>query len=233
MPNENKTPILTIVRHGQTNSNTERIADGWMDTPLNEPGLAQAKATGKALKDVKFHHAISSDLPRANQTCRLILEENESSDIYAENIIMNKLLRERSYGIFEGKSCEVVAEFREKYGIDSAPKNGESSADVDSRAREFLKSLGGKGKDNESMESILVVSHGGLMSKMFLVIFNEMNCEISFNIKNAPDFKVNEIPCIENTSISRFEIDLCSEDHTIKTIKCIQLCNIDHLNEMS
>merc|ERR1712241_143063 len=202
-----------------------------MDTPLNDTGLAQAKAAGKALKDIKFHHAISSDLPRANQTCRIILEENKSSNICAENIILDKLLKERSYGIFEGKSREVVAEFREKYGIDSAPENGESGADVDSRAREFLKSLRSIGKDNESMQSILVVSHGGLMSKMLLVIFNEVNCEISFNIKSAPDFNVNEIPYIDNTSISRFELDICSKGNTIKTMKCIQLCNTDHLNE--
>jgi len=42
---------------------------------LNDIGLKQARAAGNALKDVTFHQAYSSDLSRANMTCKIILEE--------------------------------------------------------------------------------------------------------------------------------------------------------------
>ena len=58
-----------------------------MDTFLNEFGERQAKAAGKALKDVTFHQAYSSDLKRANKTCQLIVDENQSSAITSEHVI--------------------------------------------------------------------------------------------------------------------------------------------------
>ena len=38
MANKSRTIILTVVRHGQTNANKERVIHGWTDTPLNETG---------------------------------------------------------------------------------------------------------------------------------------------------------------------------------------------------
>ena len=102
MDTQSKTLILTIVRHGQTHANIERLVHGWTDTPLNETGVKQAKAAGKALKDVKFHQAFSSDLQRANKTCQIILAENQASNILPENIKQEILLRERNFGIYEG-----------------------------------------------------------------------------------------------------------------------------------
>merc|ERR1711983_388318 len=106
---------MTIVRHGQTNANKERAIHGWTDTPLNAIGLKQAQAAGKALKDLEFHLAFSSDLQRANKTCQLILEENQASDISAESIKKDKLLRERNFGILEGEIYDLVSEFQKMF----------------------------------------------------------------------------------------------------------------------
>ena len=43
MSTERKLIILTIVRHGATDSNKQGIAHGSTDTPLNNLGLKQAK----------------------------------------------------------------------------------------------------------------------------------------------------------------------------------------------
>ena len=40
---------------------------GFIDPPLNEFGEKQAETAGKALKDVIFHQAYSSDLKRAHR----------------------------------------------------------------------------------------------------------------------------------------------------------------------
>ena len=43
MSTQRKTIILTIVRHGATDSNKQGIAHGSTDTPLNDLGIKQAK----------------------------------------------------------------------------------------------------------------------------------------------------------------------------------------------
>ena len=121
-----KTIILTIVRHGNTDANVNRIIHGWVDTPLNDTGVKQAKEAGKALTNVIFHHAYSSDLQRANKTCQLILEENKKSSNGSENITKDELLRERGFGIFENASYDVIPDAVEKHGDHFTPENGES-----------------------------------------------------------------------------------------------------------
>merc|ERR1712156_706214 len=74
-----------------------------------------------------------SDLQRAFKTCQLILEENQRSAISGEDVKKDKLLRERNFGIFEGKSYDLVAEFRKKYGEYHPIENGESGVDVENR----------------------------------------------------------------------------------------------------
>ena len=60
---------MTIVRHGQTDANIKRIVDGQgMDSPLNNVGLQEAQAAGKALQNLTFNTAYSSDLKRAHKT---------------------------------------------------------------------------------------------------------------------------------------------------------------------
>ena len=74
MTTQSKTIIFTIVRHGQTDANIKGMIDGQgLDSPLNDTSLQQAKAAGKALKNVTFHTAFSSDLKRADKTCQIIL----------------------------------------------------------------------------------------------------------------------------------------------------------------
>jgi len=58
---------LYIVRHGETAWNKERRIQGQLDVPLNEVGTAQAASVGRALKDVHFIKAFSSDLQRASK----------------------------------------------------------------------------------------------------------------------------------------------------------------------
>ena len=93
MDSQIKTVILTIVRHGNTDANVKRIIHGWVDTPLNDTGMKQAQKAGKALTNVLFHHAYSSDLQRASKTCQLILEGNKKSSINVETIIKDKLYK--------------------------------------------------------------------------------------------------------------------------------------------
>ena len=71
---------IYIVRHGQTYINRYDKMQGWCDTPLTDEGIKGAKDAGKALSDIPFDIAISSDLKRASDTCDYIINENCNRD---------------------------------------------------------------------------------------------------------------------------------------------------------
>src|SRR5579872_7049036 len=93
---------LYIVRHGETQWNVERRVQGQIDTPLTEHGKEQAKALGNLFKTIHFDAVFSSDLLRAQRTAELITLEKKLA------VVTSELLRERSFGSFEGKYLEEI-----------------------------------------------------------------------------------------------------------------------------
>jgi broad specificity phosphatase PhoE len=89
---------LYVTRHGKTMFNNVHRAQGWSDTPLTKPGVEVAKQLGRGLKDVKFISAYSSDLGRARQTARIVLETK------GDKVQINEMegLRETCFGDYEG-----------------------------------------------------------------------------------------------------------------------------------
>jgi len=66
------TPTTVIlVRHGQTIYNAQGRFQGFLDIPLSDNGLAQAKLLAKSLKDYPIDVFISSPLERAYVTTKL------------------------------------------------------------------------------------------------------------------------------------------------------------------
>ena len=198
MAGQSKTIILTIVRHGQTDKNKNPILHGWRSNnpPVNSFGKKQAQAAGKALKNVMFDQAYSSNLQRANLTCQLILEENQLSAIGAENIKRDQRINER--------------------------KLGENELSVKNRAKEFISTL----CELENAQSILIVSHRSLIRRMFHTLFHEMNCSMPSDLETLPDLRPS------NTAISKFNIEIYTENNSIKTIQCKELFNVAHLNDL-
>lgn len=81
--------------------NTTEQAQGWSDTPLTDEGIAIAEQLGKGLKndEVEFVSAYSSDLGRARETAKLVLQNNGQKDLqYTED----QRFREVCYGVYEG-----------------------------------------------------------------------------------------------------------------------------------
>jgi len=69
-----KKVTLYIVRHGETEFNTQIRVQGWCDSPLTEGGREIAARLGKGIKDIEFACAWSSGLGRAKDTTGIILE---------------------------------------------------------------------------------------------------------------------------------------------------------------
>jgi broad specificity phosphatase PhoE len=104
MEKENKENYCTLylVRHGETEWNVQKINQGQSESYLTEKGIEQAKETAEILKDINFDAIFSSDLDRTYRTAEIIKLDRELI------IQTSKLLRERSYGSFEGKHADVL-----------------------------------------------------------------------------------------------------------------------------
>ena len=103
---------LVLIRHGESQWNLENRFTGWKDVDLSPKGMEEAKAAGKALKEIGlvFDIAYTSYLKRAIKTLNFVLEEMD--ELY---IPVNKSwrLNERHYGALQGLN---KAETAKKYG---------------------------------------------------------------------------------------------------------------------
>ncbi len=88
---------LYLVRHGETEWNVKGITQGQTNSSLTDNGKQQALNTANELKGVLFDAVFSSDLTRAKDTAEII---KLNRDIITQT---SELLRERSFGSFEGK----------------------------------------------------------------------------------------------------------------------------------
>lgn len=150
---------LYIVRHGETDWNKMGKYQGITDVPLNENGLAQAKACGEALSHVHFDRILSSDLSRALVTAESI-RRNRSIPISTD-----KRLRELNFGDWEALLFSeieerwpgLIDEMYLKPHIVRVP-NGESFKELQERAwaglEEFISA-------NDEEEILLITCHGG------------------------------------------------------------------------
>lgn len=98
-----------FVRHGETYFNRFCRLQGWSDTPLTEKGEQDAVAVGKALSSLHVDYLFSSDMMRAINTAKLLIQQNPNTDIKEPE--QNKLFREVFYGSFEGFGNEEGAIF--------------------------------------------------------------------------------------------------------------------------
>ena len=177
------TTRLCIVRHGETAWNAEHRVQGQLDIPLNNIGLRQAQAVGRALKDERFDAIYSSDLVRARQTADPI------ANILSMKILLEKDLRERHYGIFERLTyAEVKVRYPEDYARfeardpEYAFRTGESLRNFSARSISIITRIAGSHPDR----SVLVFTHGGVLDKLYRSITGlPLSAPRDFGIPNA------------------------------------------------
>lgn len=131
---------LFIVRHGETESNRQRLALGRADVPLNDLGRKQAARLAEALTGEPIAAVFSSPLSRARETAGGIAEA------LALDAQVDESLIEMDVGELDGLD---FAEVRQMYpgfietwlssdGPEEPMPGGESLRDVQRRASEFL-----------------------------------------------------------------------------------------------
>ena len=145
---------LVVWRHGLTTYNEERRFQGQSDVPLNEAGRAQAAEAARYLAALRPSAIFSSDLSRASATADALAR------LTGLPVLLDKDLRERSGGSWEGLTASEIAE---RYPIERAtwtPPDGESSVAVADRASAALERIA----DGLAGGSIAVaVGHGAAL----------------------------------------------------------------------
>jgi 2,3-bisphosphoglycerate-dependent phosphoglycerate mutase len=166
--------LLVLARHGQSEWNLKNLFTGWKDPGLTDLGVEEARIAGRRLKalGVRFDIAFTSDLSRAQRTCKLMLEEIGQPDL---ETIENQALNERDYGDLAGLNKddararwgeEQVHLWRRSYDV--PPPGGESLKDTVARVlpyyiREILpRVMGG--------ERVLVAAHGNSLRALVMVL---------------------------------------------------------------
>lgn len=155
---------VLLVRHGETDWNTQARLQGHTDIALNPRGRAQAKRLRAALAGETLDAVYSSDLQRALDTARAIAEAT-GAPLHAE-----PALRERRFGCFEGLTYEQILarwpdqaqRWRQREPA-FGPDGGETLQDFDARCvqaaeRLALQHAGG---------SIALVAHGGVLDSLY------------------------------------------------------------------
>ena len=164
--------VFYIFRHGQTDYNATRRVQSFLDIPLNQQGIDQAKELAKKLSGVQFDCIYSSPLSRALETARIV---SQNRDI---EIITNPGLKERNLGILCGKLVNITNEPVDTpfdvnadtvnipsallFNSDYAPENGESDTIFCKRVRETMIEIA---KSTKS-KTIGISTHGGVIGSL-------------------------------------------------------------------
>ena len=137
---------ITYFVHGTTGDNEKNLSSGWNDAELSELGINQSKKLSKTLANQHFDVVLCSDLKRAVDSAKLCFPKLK--------INLDKRLRECNYGIYNGKSSDLVEPLQEKHITKKFPE-GECYEDVKQRIAGFLAFL----KKNYDGKHIAIVAH--------------------------------------------------------------------------
>jgi probable phosphoglycerate mutase len=146
---------LVLWRHGQTAFNAQRRFQGQTDIPLNALGREQASRAARYLAALRPDAIFSSDLMRATETA------DELARLTGLTVQLDKDLRERYGGAWEGKTdTEIREQYPEAYAV-WVPPDGETISAVADRAFAALERIA----DGIPPRSLaVVVSHGAALN---------------------------------------------------------------------
>ncbi len=149
--------ILYLIRHGQTDSNSAGVLQGWRDIPLSETGQEQARLLGKRFAGIHLDALYCSALGRARQTAEQI---GQNTGLMPQPLAG---LNEIHMGQMEGLTAEQCrqtypreSEAMEKQVAEFAAPGGESALQVYQRVVNTLLELAGR----HPGQTVAAVSHG-------------------------------------------------------------------------
>ena len=191
---------LILVRHGQSQSNLERVFTGQGNTQLTELGRLQAQNTADYLKDRHIDRIYASDLSRAMDTAYPTAQD------HGLEIIPRRELREIYAGEWEGNRYEdLILRYPNEYTCwlqdigNACPNGGESVKELASRIYTEIDRI----LQENRGKCVAIFTHATPVRMMGCQWFG------------LPVERANEVPFCSNASLSIVEYE---EDGTHRLI---------------
>ena len=172
---------ILLIRHGQSEWNKLNLFTGFKNIELSEQGIEEANKAGQNFKnlDIKFNVVFTSELKRAQETAKIILQNLDQWDFLNNKgkIISNINLNERDYGDLTGLNKKETAEkFGEEQvhkwrrGYSDQPPNGESLEDVVRRVTKYFEEVIKPAIQSNENDNILIAAHGNSLRALLIVM---------------------------------------------------------------
>ena len=172
---------ILLIRHGQSEWNKLNLFTGFKNIELSEQGIEEANKAGQNFKnlDIKFNIVFTSELKRAQETAKIILQNLDQWDFLNNQgkIISNINLNERDYGDLTGLNKKETAEkFGEEQvhkwrrGYSDQPPNGESLEDVVRRVLKYFVEVIKPAIQSNENDNILIAAHGNPLRALLIVM---------------------------------------------------------------
>jgi len=179
---------IILIRHGETEWNSQLRMQGHSNSALSEVGRGQIQALGEWMKNVSFDHIYSSDSLRARQTAEAITQYS------GDTLQFDQRIREKNLGVFEGlTSIEAREQHPEIYllfktgGANYVIDEGESTQQVLYRALEFIEEI----RLRHPEQRVVMVTHGGVVRVLMKHTLGlSIDASTSFLIKNTGIFRL-------------------------------------------
>ena len=172
---------ILLIRHGQSEWNKLNLFTGFKNIELSEQGIDEANKAGQNFKNlnIKFDIVFTSELKRAQETAKIILENLDQWDhLYGEGKIITDIkLNERDYGDLTGLNKKETADkFGEEQvhkwrrGYSDQPPNGESLEDVVRRVKIYFEKSINPAIQSADNNNILIAAHGNSLRALLIVM---------------------------------------------------------------
>lgn len=159
---------LTLIRHGETDSNRVHRFQGQMDVPLNAIGMQQAQRLADRLAGEPFDVGVVSDLARTQATAAPLATR------LGLTLRTDARWREQHFGVFEGQQVNDILDRHPglwtqwvRQDADFAlPGGGESIRAFHTRVWSTLDALAAE----HIGQRVLVVTHGGVLDMVWRTV---------------------------------------------------------------
>jgi broad specificity phosphatase PhoE len=203
------TTTILLIRHGQTDWNLIKRAQGHIDQPLNDTGRGQSERLAARLAGWPIKAIYSSDLRRASETAAVVGREHSLTPV------LDAAFRERNGGILEGHTAEEQRrlypdELRAFLEHGHPPPGGESNLDLARRSTPALERIAAAHQD----QMIVLVSHGGTLRVIIAYL-------LGLPVGRNPPLRVSG-----NTGLTIVEMG--QKEHTITLLN--DCCHLDRRN---
>ena len=174
-----------LLRHGESAANKKRIWGGWMETPLTDAGIQQAKDVQPVLSHLNISKVYHSTIGRAHQTTIYATEGTGLDFVPMDD------LREANFGKYEGEDYGTGsmdkwldgAMNESNMGISPCGHDGESFHNFKKRIAHALESIL---LNHQTGHPPILVCHGGVFRATRSLLFNEIapnslpNCGLAY-----------------------------------------------------